>query len=199
MIHIQNKGHMISTNNLEPNVNKIEWDGEYNGKDGVLNIKSQTNGDNKEVSIEFDNNDLATLLTMPSVNEPLPDRLKTAFLEEEEEKEVSPMRDDLTIPQIVELLSTQSQKPNLLTPVKPVKSIKSVKSIIKPLKHLKPMVQFKPMVEMDILTPRRRHTKKYVVYGNKQRRTKHHKMRPLRQQLYRTNKTKKQYPNRERI
>ena len=80
----------------------------------------------------------------------------------------------------------QTQKNNKVTP-------------LKHLKPLKPMVQFKPMVEMDILTPRRRHTKKYVVYGNKQRRTKHHKMRPLRQQLYRTNKTKKQYPNRERI
>jgi hypothetical protein len=62
---------------------KTEWDGDYNGEDGVLNIRTDTNGHSKEVRIEFDNNDLAKLLTIPHVNEPLQDRLKTAFFSEE--------------------------------------------------------------------------------------------------------------------
>lgn len=100
MIHIENKGYISKSNNQS--VNKTEWDGEYNGEDGVFNIRSDTDGESKEMRIEFDNNDLAKLLTMPHVNEPLTDRLKTAFLDQEykEHKESPRKKQDTSFPLI---------------------------------------------------------------------------------------------------
>ena len=60
---------------------------ELDWENGVLNIRTDANGVSKEVRIEFDNNDLAKLLTIPHVNEPLTDRLKTAFFSEEEQQQ----------------------------------------------------------------------------------------------------------------
>jgi len=59
--------------------NEINWDADYDGQMANISINSNTNGNKENFDITLDNNDLANLLNMPSINMPLDKRLTMDF------------------------------------------------------------------------------------------------------------------------
>lgn len=57
----------------------LEWDGEY-GNTCQINIKSNNNGEKKNINMKFDNEDLLNLLNHTEVNESIDQRLMNDFL-----------------------------------------------------------------------------------------------------------------------
>jgi hypothetical protein len=61
-------------------VNELKWDADYDGDVANINLTSNTNGHKKHFDITLDNNDLENILSIPSVNMPIHERLQTDFL-----------------------------------------------------------------------------------------------------------------------
>jgi len=80
--YIKNKGYTktIIHNKNKNKVNEINWNADYDGEDANIHFTTKTNGRKKTVDIQLDNNDLANLLNIPSVNKPLHKRLKIDFI-----------------------------------------------------------------------------------------------------------------------
>ena len=78
MINIKNYGITETINNKKKL--SLEWDGEYDGNIGQINIKSNNNGKKKNINMEFDNADLLNLLNHTEVNESIDQRLINDFL-----------------------------------------------------------------------------------------------------------------------
>jgi len=79
---IKNKGNTQTTiynNNVKYNVNKIKWDASYDGEVANINMDINENGNKKHFNMNLDNEDLAELLNVPSVDEDLYRRLKKDF------------------------------------------------------------------------------------------------------------------------
>lgn len=88
MANIKNRGfnETIVRNNGEKQCSKMQWDGKYNGNEGELSLDVSKNGTNKHIEVHFDNQDLAQLLNIPSVNMPLESRLKKDFFKNKTRK-----------------------------------------------------------------------------------------------------------------
>ena len=80
--NIKNSGfnETIVRNNGKKNYSKMNWDANYNGNEGNFSLDISKNGKNKHIDVHFDNQDLAQLFNIPSVNMPLDQRLKKDFL-----------------------------------------------------------------------------------------------------------------------
>ena len=79
--YIKNRGMtktIIHKNNRNI-VNKTNWDVDYDGDVGNVSLDLYRNGKNNHLDFKFTNNDLANLLTIPSVNQPIHKRLKMDF------------------------------------------------------------------------------------------------------------------------
>ena len=79
---IKNKGitqtYIYNKNNNKGIASEIDWD--YDGKQANISVNLQSNtGDAKHYDIKLDNNDLAQILSMPSVNTPIDRRLLNDF------------------------------------------------------------------------------------------------------------------------
>jgi len=61
-------------------VNELKWDADYDGDVANINLTSNTNGHKKHFDITLDNNDLENILSIPSVDMPIHERLQTDFL-----------------------------------------------------------------------------------------------------------------------
>ena len=79
--YIKNRGmtKTIVHKNNRNTVNKTNWDIDYDGDVGNVSLDLSKNGRNKHLDFKFTNNDLANLLTIPSVNQPIHKRLKMDF------------------------------------------------------------------------------------------------------------------------
>ena len=88
MVNIKNRGfnETIVRNNGKKQYSKMHWDGKYNGNEGELSLDVSKNGANKHIEVHFDNQDLAQLLNIPSVNMPLESRLKKDFFKNKTRK-----------------------------------------------------------------------------------------------------------------
>jgi hypothetical protein len=80
---IKNKGSTKtilhnSRDNLN-NVYEMEWDADYDGKKANLSLDLYENGKEGHYKVQLDNNDLATLLNIPSIEGSLEQRLKRDF------------------------------------------------------------------------------------------------------------------------
>jgi hypothetical protein len=82
--YIKNRGVMktILHDHNKNKVNELNWDADYDGDKANLILTSTTDGNKKQIGIQLDNNDLANLLNIPSVNMPLHRRLKEDFIKE---------------------------------------------------------------------------------------------------------------------
>ena len=71
--YIKNKGHTktIIHNNNKNRVNELDWDAEYDGNNANILLTTTNNGKKKKIGIQLDNNDLANLLNISSINMPL--------------------------------------------------------------------------------------------------------------------------------
>ena len=79
--YIQNKGQMqtILHNKMREQVNEIQWDAIYDGKEANISVSSNTDGAKQEYEFRLDNQDLETMLNIPSVDMPLHERLQKDF------------------------------------------------------------------------------------------------------------------------
>ena len=79
---IKNKGitqtYIYNKNNNKGTASEIDWD--YDGKQANISVNLQSNaGDEQHYDIQLDNNDLAKILSMPSINTPIDKRLLNDF------------------------------------------------------------------------------------------------------------------------
>ena len=59
---------------------EVNWDVDYNGDNAEIDLDIGTNGETTHYKAVLSNEDLANLLNIPSVNEPLENRLQNDFL-----------------------------------------------------------------------------------------------------------------------
>jgi hypothetical protein len=76
--YIKNRGttQMLVRNNNKNKFNEINWDADYDGEIANISLDSISNGHKNHYNIQLDNEDLANLLNIPTVNMPIDKRLK---------------------------------------------------------------------------------------------------------------------------
>jgi len=65
---------------MHRNANEVSWDVDYNGDNADIDLDIDYNGERTNYKAVLSNEDLANLLNIPSVNEPLENRLQNDFL-----------------------------------------------------------------------------------------------------------------------
>jgi hypothetical protein len=83
--YIKNRGmtKTIVHNNNQNTINETNWDADYDGNIANVSLDLTNNGRNKHLDFKFTNNDLANLLTIPSVRQPIHKRIKMDFMKPE--------------------------------------------------------------------------------------------------------------------
>jgi len=79
--YIKNRGltqTILHTNN-DNHFNETKWDTDYDGNMANISVTSNTDGNKKRYSVSFNNEDLANILNVPSVNIPIDKRLQLDF------------------------------------------------------------------------------------------------------------------------
>jgi hypothetical protein len=76
--YVKNRGttQMLVRNNNKNKFNEINWDADYDGEVANISLNSISNGHKNHYNIQLDNEDLANLLNIPTVNMPIDKRLK---------------------------------------------------------------------------------------------------------------------------
>lgn len=79
--YIKNRGmtKTIIHNNNRNTINETNWDADYDGDVANVSLDLTKNGRNKHLDFKFTNDDLANLLTIPSVKQPIHKRIKMDF------------------------------------------------------------------------------------------------------------------------
>lgn len=79
--YIKNRGmtKTIVHNNNHNTINETNWDADYDGNVANVSLDFTKNGRNKHLDFKFTNDDLANLLTIPSVRQPIHKRIKMDF------------------------------------------------------------------------------------------------------------------------
>ena len=65
---------------MHRHANEVSWDVDYNGDNADIDLDIDYNGERTHYKAILSNEDLANLLNIPSVNEPLENRLQNDFL-----------------------------------------------------------------------------------------------------------------------
>lgn len=131
--------------------NKTSWSGEYDGREGILDIEVEENGHLKKTHIDFTNKDLANLLNIQSVEKPLYQRLKNDFLHNARLKNKS-----LGKQMLIEMQKEEGQ------PLFPLKIMNASNRRSSKRKTSKKRSQSKNY-KMSILTPRKTRAQKYKI------------------------------------
>ena len=81
--YIKNRGitQTLVHNNNTNHFNEINWDADYDGNIASISIISNTDGNKHNFDVKLDNNDLASILNVPSVGMPIDKRLLSDFHE----------------------------------------------------------------------------------------------------------------------
>jgi hypothetical protein len=81
--YIKNQGitKTIIHDNNHNHINQVKWDADYNGDIANLSVDTNTDGKRKHFDFSLDNQDLANILNIQSVNMPIDKRLKMDFQE----------------------------------------------------------------------------------------------------------------------
>jgi len=79
--YIKNRGltQTIIHKNNQNQFNEINWDADYDGNNANISVTSNKNGRQNNFNISLDNQDLANILNVPSINMPLHKRLQMDF------------------------------------------------------------------------------------------------------------------------
>jgi hypothetical protein len=67
---------IINSDNNNPSVSEIQWNANYDGENAIIKINTMDNGKEHKYKLRLDNNDLAKILSIPSVNMPIDKRLE---------------------------------------------------------------------------------------------------------------------------
>jgi len=80
--YIKNKGttQTVFSNNNHKTKNEIKWNASYDGNRANIKVNLNENGEKNKYRLQLNNQDLANLLSVPSVNKPLHARLQEDFL-----------------------------------------------------------------------------------------------------------------------
>jgi hypothetical protein len=80
--YIKNRGltQTLVRNNNKNQINQINWDADYDGNNANISITSNTDGNTKHFDVQLDNQDLASILNVPSISIPIDKRLKMDFV-----------------------------------------------------------------------------------------------------------------------
>lgn len=81
--YIKNRGisKTIIHDNKHNHVNQINWDADYDGDVANISFDTNTDGKRNHFKLSLNNEDLANILNIPSVNTPIDKRLKMDFQE----------------------------------------------------------------------------------------------------------------------
>ena len=184
--YIKNRGHTqtLIRNKNKNKFNEINWDADYDGKVANISVTSDIEGKQKQFDIKLDNNDLANILNVSSVNVPIHKRLQNdfnnrVFIHEpmvyQIELPVAIKRPEIDMPEpspktesIEELLETI--KPTSFPSKPKTESIEELLETIKPTSFLsspKSNEEFIVPLTIDekphnsfVFTPRKRHLRK---------------------------------------
>jgi len=79
--YIKNRGitKTIIHDNNHNHVNQINWDADYDGDIANISFNTNTDGKRNHFDLSLNNEDLANILNIPSVNTPIDKRLKMDF------------------------------------------------------------------------------------------------------------------------
>ena len=91
--YIKNRGitQTIIRDNNQNHFNQLNWDTEDDGNIANISIQSNYDGKQDQFNVSLDNNDLANILNIPSVNIPLDKRLNMDFEYKTVEKLIIPI------------------------------------------------------------------------------------------------------------
>ena len=88
--YIKNRGttKTIIHKNNHNTVNETKWDADYDGSIANVSLDLSKNGRNKHLDFKLSNNDLANMLSIPSVRKPIHKRLKMDFVKPRSFKQI---------------------------------------------------------------------------------------------------------------
>ena len=80
-IYIKNKGYVKTfiSENDKHKTNEMDWDADYDGDEANVSLRVNDDGKKQKYKLRLDNEDLADMLNIPSVNMPLEKRLLRDF------------------------------------------------------------------------------------------------------------------------
>jgi hypothetical protein len=123
-MYIANKGktQTVIYDNNGKHVNQLGWKADYNGENANILLDNTTDGKKSKVFIQLDNNDIAELFAVPSVNKPLDQRLSADFKRKKTTPYLIETNDSVLKPNIIHEnmlthLSSPQQNEELLIPM----------------------------------------------------------------------------------
>lgn len=147
--YIKNRGiseTFIHDNNNNNLINQVNWDANYDGDIANISINTESNGKTKHFDIKLDNEDLANILNVESIDMPIDKRIKIDF------DEYSYNNNNNT-PYYIELPIIEF-KPR--EPIQPINSINN-RNISSP----EPYQEFTPLlIDTNKHTPKKRKSKR---------------------------------------
>jgi hypothetical protein len=139
--------------------NQVNWDADYDGNTANISVNSNTDGKRDKFNISLDNEDLANILNIPSVNMPIHKRLKIDFQKPSYKPEHH---------YFVELPTPRLPTPRLITPELEPKKPKILEEIINSgitspatnEEFIVPLTIDKRTIDDFILTSRKKHIRR---------------------------------------
>lgn len=115
--YVKNRGttKTFIHNNNHSDVNEINWDADYDGNYANISLDLNQNGLTKHFDVKLNNDDLADILNIPSVNVPIHDRLTDDYVYQDEQRETYPQY--LKDPSFYTHISSPLQNEELFVPL----------------------------------------------------------------------------------
>ena len=95
---------------MHRNANEVSWDVDYNGDNADIDLDIDYNGERTHYKAILSNEDLANLLNIPSVNEPLENRLQNDFLVDRRVYKLEPVSYQQPIRRPIQVIRTRKYK-----------------------------------------------------------------------------------------
>ena len=116
--YIKNQGLsqtvIYNNNKKQKEFNEVNWNADYDGNQANISVTSNSNGDKKRYNVSLDNNDLANMLGVPSVNMPIDRRLDMDFNSPTFGNDPSILK--IELPEIEDLINDMTSSPASLRP-----------------------------------------------------------------------------------
>jgi hypothetical protein len=149
--YIKNQGttQTIIRDNNHNHFNQINWDANYDGNIANISFNSNTDGKHNKFNVSLDNEDLANILNIRSVNTPIDKRLKMDF--DEPSYRPEPYLIELPTPEL------QPRKPKTIQELidRRISSPLPDEELILPLS-----ISDKSIKKLYTLTPRKKHRRR---------------------------------------
>ena len=95
---------------MQRDAKEINWDVDYNGDNADIDLDIGSNGEMTHYKAVLSNEDLANLLNIPSVNQPLENRLQNDFLVDRKVYKLEPVSYQQPIRRPIQVIRTRKYK-----------------------------------------------------------------------------------------